>query len=170
MQRGLNKQKLGDQQGARIDLEKSTKLLPTATALNALGNMSLAQGNRQKALGYFKDAATSNSGPGRQAAQSFVRLDMSENPNNYIKTRVKLNQKRFVVITVTNSSPVPVRDVKVKIRYTDSQGKAREIVKDVRNILSSGKSTIVKTGIGPVEDPMTLRYMRVIVLNSNVVE
>jgi predicted Zn-dependent protease len=170
MQRGLNKQKLGDQQGARIDLEKSTKLLPTATALNALGNMSLVQGNRQKALGYFRDAATSNSGPGRQAAQSFVKLDMSENPNNYIKTRVKLNQKRFVVITVSNSSPIPVRDVKVKIRYPDSQGKTREIVKNVSNILSSGKSTIVKTGIGPVEDPMTLRYMRVIVLNSNVVE
>jgi predicted Zn-dependent protease len=170
MQRGLNKQKLGDQQGARTDLEKSAKLLPTATALNALGNMSLAQGNRQKALGYFRDAATSNSGPGRQAAQSYVRLDMSENPNNYIKTRVKLNQKRFVVITVSNSSPIPVRDVKVKIRYPDSQGKTREIVKNVSNILSSGKSTIVKTGIGPVEDPMTLRYMRVIVLNSNVVE
>ncbi len=170
MQRGLNKQKLGDQQGARTDLEKSAKLLPTATALNALGNMSLAQGNRQKALGYFRDAATSNSGPGRQAAQSYVRLDMRENPNNHIKTRVSLNQKRFVIITATNRAPIPVRDVKVKIRYPDPKGKDREMVKDVRRILSSGKSTIVETGIGPVEDPMMLRYMRVSVVNANVAE
>ncbi len=170
VQRGLNKQKLGDQQGARIDLEKSTKLLPTATALNALGNMSLAQGNRQKALGYFKDAAVSNSEPGRQAKQSFVRLDMNENPGSHIKTRINLDRKRFVIITVTNPTPIPVRDVKVLMRYPDSQGKALEMVKDVRNILSSGKSTIVETGIGPVEDPKTLRYMRVTVIKANVVE
>ena len=167
-QRGLTKQKLGDQQGARGDLERSTKLLPTATALNALGNMSLVQGNRQKALGYFRDASVSNSEPGREAARSYVRLDMPENPNNYIKTRANLNQKRFVVITVANPTLLPVRDVKVKIRYPDSQGKALEVIKEVSNILPSGKSTIVETGIGPVEDPMMLRYMRVIVLKANV--
>jgi hypothetical protein len=99
-----------------------------------------------------------------------VRLDMRGNPNNHIRTRVNLNKKRFVVITVSNPTPIPVRDVKIKIRYPDAQGKALEIVKDVSNILSSGKSTTVETGIGPVEDPMTLRYMRVIVLKANVVE
>jgi len=60
--------------------------------------------------------------------------------------------------------------VKVIIRYPDSQGKALEMVKDVYNILSSGKSTIVETGIGPVEDPRTLRYMRVNVIKANVAE
>jgi hypothetical protein len=60
--------------------------------------------------------------------------------------------------------------VKVIIRYPDSQGKALEMVKDVSNILSSGKSTIVETGIGPVEDPRTLRYMRVNVIKANVAE
>jgi hypothetical protein len=44
------------------------------------------------------------------------------------------------------------------------------MVKDVSNILSSGKSTIVETGIGPVEDPETLRYMRVNVIKANVAE
>ncbi len=170
VQRGLNKQKLGDQQGARTDFEKSTKLLPTATALNALGNMSLAQGNRQKALGYFKDAATSNSGPGRQAAQSFVRLDMHENPNSHIKTRINLNHKRYVIVTVSNPTPVSVRDVKVIIRYQDPQGKALEVIKDVSNTLSSGKSTIIETGIGPIDGPMALRYMRANVIKANVME
>lgn len=170
VQRGLNKQKLGDPQGARTDLEKSTELLPTATALNALGNMSLVQGNLPEAMQYFKDASPSNSEPGRQAARSFVKLDMHDNPGSHIKARINLNHKRFVIITVINPTPIPVRDVKVIIRYPDSQGKALEMVKDVSNILSSGKSTIVETGIGPVEDPETLRYMRVNVIKANVAE
>ena len=170
VQRGLSKQKLGDKQGARTDLEKSTKLLPTATAMNALGNMSLAQGDRQKALGYFRDASVSNSEPGRQAAQSFVRLDMSQNPDNHIKTRINLSQKRFVVITVANPTLIPVRGVKVRILYPDPQGKALEMVKDVNNILSSGKSTTINTGIGPIENLNILRYMRVNVIKADVVK
>lgn len=170
VQRGLSKQRLGDQQGARTDLEKSTKLLPTATALNALGNMSLAQGNLPEALQYYKDAAVSNSGPGRQAARSFVRLDLHENPNSHIRTRINLDHKRYVIIKVTNPTPISVRDVKILMRYPGPQGKALEMVKDVSGILSSGKSTIVETGIGPVDDPKALRYMRVNVLKANVVE
>jgi len=170
VQRGLNKQKLGDQQGARIDLERSTKLLPTAPALNALGNMSLAQGNQPEAMKYFKDASTSNSEPGRQAARSFVTLDMRQNPGSHIKTRINLDKRRYVIVTVTNPTPVSVSEVKVKILYPDPQGKALEMAKEVRGVLSSGKSTIVETGIGPVDDPKTLRYMRANVLKANVVE
>ena len=170
VQRGLSKQKLGDQQGSRSDLERSTKLLPTATALNALGNMSLSQGNRQKALGYFRDAATSNSEPGRQAARSFVKLDMPGNPNRHLKTRVNLNKKRFVTIKISNPTPISVRDVRMLIRYPNPKGKALEVVKDVRGIVSSGKSTIVQTEIGPIEDPDTLRYIQVNLIRVNVVE
>ena len=170
VQRGLNKQKLGDQQGARTDLERSTKLLPTAPALNALGNMSLAQGSLPEAMQYFKDASVSNSEPGRQAARTFVKLDMHDNPGSHIKTRVNLDQKRYVIITVANPTPISVSGVKVKILYPDPQGKALEMVKEVSDILPSEKSTIVETGIGPVDDPKTLRYMRVNVLNANVVE
>ncbi|MBC8549893.1 MAG: tetratricopeptide repeat protein, partial [Candidatus Brocadiales bacterium] len=170
VQRGLNKQQLGDQQGARTDLERSTELLPTAPALNALGNMSLAQGNRLEAMQYFKDASVSNSEPGRQAALSFVKLDMHGNPGSHIKTHVSLDDKRYVIVTVTNPTPIPVSGVKVKILYPDPHGKALEMVKEVSDILSSGKSTIVETEIGPVDGPKALRYMRANVLKANVVE
>ncbi len=170
VQRGLSKQKLGDQQGGRSDLERSTKLFPTATALNALGNMSLAQGNRQKALGYFRDAAVSNSEPGRQAAQSFVKLDMPENPDRHLKTRLNLDKERFVTITISNPTPLSVRGVRMLIRYPDSKGKMLEVVKDVREIISSGKSAIVQAEIGPIEDPDILRYIQVNLVRANVVE
>jgi len=170
VQRGLNKRKLGDQQGARTDLERSTKLLPTAPALNALGKMSLAHGNLPEALQYFKDASVSNSEPGREAARSFVKLDLHQNPGNHIKTRVKLDQKRYVIITVANPTPVSVSGVKVKIIYPDTQGKVLEMVKDVSGILPSGKSTIVETGIGPVNGSKELRYLRANVFKANVVK
>ncbi len=170
VQRGLSKQKLGDQQGGRSDLERSTKLLPTATALNALGNMSLAQGNRQKALEYFRDAAVSNSESGRQALRSFVKLDMPENPNRHLKIRLNLNKKRFVTIKVSNPTPLSVRDVRMLIRYPDPNGKVLEDVKVIRGIISSGKSAIVQTEIGPIEDPDTFRGIQVNLVRVNVVE
>jgi hypothetical protein len=132
--------------------------------------MSLAQGNLPEAMQYFKDAAVSNSEPGRQAARSFVKLDMHQNPGSHIKTRINLDQKRYVIITVANPTPISVSDIKVKIRYPDTQGKALEMVKDVSGILPSGKSTIVETGIGSIDDSKALRYMRVNVLKATVVE
>ena len=170
LQRGLTKEKLGDSSGARNDLEKSTKLLPTATAMNALGNMSLAQGNRREAMQYYKDAATSNSEPGRQATRSFVRLDMPENPNRYLKTRISLDQKRHVIVKIANSTPVHVRNVNVLIRYPDSQGKTKEITRKVQGIIAPGKATLVQSGIGPVGDQNALKYMKVSVIMADVVE
>jgi len=95
---------------------------------------------------------------------------MNQNPGSHIKTRINLDQKRYVIITVANPTPISVSDIKVKILYPDTQGKALEMVKDVSGILSSGKSTIMETGIGPVDDSNALRYMRVNVLKATVVE
>ncbi len=170
VQRGLNKQKLGDQQGARTDLERSTKLLPTAPALNALGKMSLAQGNLPEAIQYFKDASVSDSESGRQAERSYVKLDMHQHPDSHIKTRVSLNRKRYVVITVANPTPMSASGVKVRMLYPGQQGKQLEMVKEVSGILPSRRSAIVDTGIGPVDYPETLRQMRVNVIKADVVE
>ena len=54
--------------------------------------------------------------------------------------------------------------------YPDPQGKVLEVTKDVNSIIFSRKSTIVETGIGPVDDPKALRYMRVNVIKANLVE
>jgi len=170
VQRGLTKEKLGDQPGARRDLEKSTDLLPTATALNALGNLSLAQGNRQEAVKYFKEAVTSDSEPGRQAARSLVFLDLPANPNSYLRTDINLNQKRMVIVQISNPTPVSVRDVNVLVQYPDSQGRALEVVKEIKGTIAPGKSALIEVGIGPIQDPQFLRYMKVGVTKANVVK
>ncbi len=170
VQRGLAKEKLGDRSGAQRDLEKSTDFLPTATALNALGNLSLAQGNREGAIKYFKQAGTSNTGPGREAARSLVLLDLPSNPNGYLRTSGRLNRDRMVIVQISNPTPVSVRNVTVRVRYPDSQGRAREMVKEVRGTIAPGKSALIDAGIGPIEDPQILRYMQVGVSRANVVQ
>ncbi len=95
---------------------------------------------------------------------------MHQNPGKHIKARVSLDKKRYVIIAVANPTLIPVRDVKVKMIYPGPQGKPLEIVKNISGVLSSRKRTIVETGIGPVDDPNTLRYMRAGVLKANVVE
>ncbi|MDR4503566.1 MAG: M48 family metalloprotease [Candidatus Scalindua sp.] len=170
VQRGLAKEKLGDQSGARRDLEKSTDLLPTATALNALGKLSLAQGNQQEAIKYFKEAGTSNSESGREASRLLVTLDLPANPNVYLKTYGKLNQDRMVMVQISNPTPVSVRDVKVRVRYPDSQGKAYEVIREVKGTIAPGKSFLIDVGIGPIEDPQLLRYIQVGVSKANVVQ
>jgi predicted Zn-dependent protease len=170
VQRGLAKDKLGDRSGARRDLEKSTDFLPTATALNALGNLSLAQGDRQGAVKYFKEAGTSNTGPGREAARSLVILDLPANPNDYLRASGRLNQDRMVIVQVSNPTPVSVRDVTVRVRYPDSQGRSLEVVKEVKGTIAPGRSALIDVGIGPIEDSQLLRYMQVGVLRANVVQ
>lgn len=170
VQRGLAKEKLGDKSGARRDLEKSTDFLPTATALNALGNLSLAQGNQKEAVNYFKEAGTSNSAPGREAARSLVILDLPENPNGYLRTSGKLNQAKMVIVQVLNPTPVSVRNVNVRVRYPDSQGRAREVVKEVRGTIAPGKAALIDTRVGPIEDPQLLRHIQVGVSKATVVQ
>ncbi len=169
VQRGLTRERLGDRSGARSDLEQSVKLLPTATALNSLGNLTLAAGDRASALKYYKAAAGSNSEPGKQASQSLLRLDLPQNPGNYIKTRVGLNQNGYVVVQVQNPTSYAVRNVKVAVQYPDAQGKRRQITRDIRS-LAAGKAVVVPTGLGPAKDKAVLNSIRVGVIQAALVE
>ncbi|MCP5007757.1 MAG: M48 family metalloprotease [Planctomycetes bacterium] len=169
-QRGLTKEKLGDQPGAQLDLKKSTEFLPTASALNVLGNLALAQGNRQGAIKYFKEAGTSDSQPGREATRALMMLDLPSNPNDYLRASGKLNGDLMVIVRISNPTPVSVRDVNVRLRYTDSRGKALEALKEVKGTIAPGESALIDTGIGPIENPEMLRYMQVGVSKASVVE
>ena len=55
-------------------LEKSVSLLPTATAHNALGELALARGDRQGAVGHLRVAAQSDSPVGKQARDTLTQL------------------------------------------------------------------------------------------------
>ena len=60
-------------------LEKSVTLLPTATAHNALGELALARGDRERAVEHLRIAAQSDSPVGQQARETLTRMGVAVN-------------------------------------------------------------------------------------------
>lgn len=170
LQRGLALQQLGQRDKAVADLEHSTKLLPTAPALNALGKTSLAQGDLTRAKQYFAAAAESKSQPGQEAAASLVRLDLPDNPQKYLNVRLGLDRNNYLLIEVVNNTGVPVTDVDVAILLTDTAGVRRKIPLRVPNRIAPQTASRLTTGIGPLADAKALRKVQATVTGAKLAE
>lgn len=72
--RGLIQQEKRNLQAARQDLQKANQLLPTAIAHEALGDISVAQGQRAQAIEHYRIAASSQSPVGQRAAEKLRRM------------------------------------------------------------------------------------------------
>jgi predicted Zn-dependent protease len=149
LQRGLAKEKLGDKDMAYADLEQSVKRLPTAPAMKALGDISQARGDYQKAKTFYRNAAGSKSPAGQAALASLVRLDLPDNPQNYLQARVGLDNNKYLVAQVENTTAETVADVAVLIVFTDQQGRRQQVQLMVQGQIGPGKKAMVATGIGP---------------------
>jgi predicted Zn-dependent protease len=170
VQRGLVKQNLGDRQGAKRDFEASAKLLPTDTAMNGLGELALAANDRQAAIKYFQAAANADSPDGKQAQANLVRLDLSTNPGRYLKLRIGLDQRGYVVAEVTNPTPVAVRDVQVGLQYLDRSGQVRQMSAPLPGVIKPGSRAQTSTRLGPVNDTSALRNIKSAIIGARVVE
>jgi predicted Zn-dependent protease len=148
LQKGLAERQLRNFDQARTELETSVGLLPTADAVYALGTLAEQRGDRQAALQYYAQAAGSDSPAGRAAEEAAVRLDLPNNPGNYIQARGGLDNSGQLIVEVANPTRVAVADVLVAVRYADSQGAIREVGRRVSE-LPPGQATRFATGLGP---------------------
>jgi len=114
--RGLALSRQGDRQAARRDLEASVELLPTAIAMNELGAIARQAGDRQQAKSYFQQASQAPGEPGATARTAFVRLDMADNPAEYITVQSGLDNNGRLLVRVSNRSPVPAEAVAVRVQ------------------------------------------------------
>lgn len=126
LQRGLAYQALGETAAANADLERSVALLPTAPALNSLGQLALQRGDQGRALEYFSGAAGSDSAAGRQAHASLVRLDLSANPEKYLKVDFVLDRQGQLMVRLANQTPVAIADITLEVGYNDQAGKRQQ--------------------------------------------
>ncbi len=149
LNKGYAKQELGDKRGAKLAFEKSNSIVPTPNAQKALGDLALAAGDQSTALKYFSSAARSNTPVGQQALSSMTRLELPQNPDKYIKTRLALNNDGRVVVQVQNQSPVAVKDVQIITAYFDGAGNqvSRTQTLSVRGTLAAGAGTTITTRI-----------------------
>lgn len=143
MRRGLTYRKLGNVTEATADLERSIQLLPTAPALNALGEIRLTAGRRDEALELFRVAAQSDSPDGRAAAESLLRLELPSKPSRYIKAAVGQNSAGQPILQLQNSTNVTVDVRQLVFEYLDADNQVRQVRRNVRGTIQP-RSTIVE--------------------------
>lgn len=112
--RGLAFANLGDRRRARTELERSNQLLPTAIANSTLGNMSLAAGERTQAKEYFSLAMNGQGKVATEAERQFVKLDLADNPMQYMRARAFLSDSLELRAEIGNGTNYPVHSVQVE--------------------------------------------------------
>ena len=147
LQRGLARQELGRLDPAFTDLNRSAELLPTATALNALGKISLARGEVQQAKQFFGAAAGSDTEPGQEAATALARLDLPDNPHEYLKVRFGTGEQGDLLAQVQNTAPLPVTGVELVIGFVDANGRRQQRSLSLSGVLAAQQAAVVNTGL-----------------------
>lgn len=168
VQRGLTRQKLNDREGARMDFETSMRMLPTATAQKALGDISYANNDFQAAKNYYSAAAKSQGSAGKEALGALVRMDLPDNPGQYVQARVGLDKNNIPMLQIANLTPVGIRNIHYTVQFVDTAGKIRQLSQTYQNTLPPGKSAIISLGLGPVSDTSVLRHFSAGIVSASV--
>jgi predicted Zn-dependent protease len=148
LQRGLANEKLDRDNAAIADLEKSNELFPTAVAHNALGNIAVKQDRKTDAIRHYKVVAGGQGEVASVAARSLVRLDLADNPDQYLQRRCFQDNNGNLGVSVGNATPLAVRQVRFIVQYQGAGGMQRREF-SVPGTIAAGQSASVATGMGP---------------------
>lgn len=120
LERGLAERRLGQRDAAVRDLEASVNLLPTGTAMYALGQLAEEAGQLDRALAYFERAATASGQVGERARLAYAKLDLGRNPSRYLVVQPDPDSPGGVI--VENRSPLPVDGFALQFSYQTAVG------------------------------------------------
>ncbi len=156
--RGPIRETLGNTDNAIADLRKSVALLPTVEAYYSLGNLSLANNRREQAIDYFREAWDPQSEIGIEAGKIVARLDLEENPDDYLDAFVYRDGDRNIVIEVQNNAELPVQVLEVKLQKMEDFKFETYERYDIRETLVSRDSLSLATPVGPVKGKKMYKY------------
>lgn len=147
---GIAQFKLGNKTKAEEWLKKSASLLPTAPAAYYLGSMAKERGDLPGAMQMFKAAAESQSEYGQLAAGEYQRMDLTENPANYIATAVQQDSAGRVFFAIQNRAQVAVTNLQITPVLLDAAGRVAQQgqARQLRVTLKPGEITTVDSGLG----------------------
>jgi predicted Zn-dependent protease len=148
LQRGLTRLKMGKDKDAKVDLEASVKLLPTAPAYVGLGDLAAKAGDEQKAVDYYRQASASQSKVGKQAATKLARLDLPKHPEKYLAVKAALSQRGTVSLEIDNHAALAVHNIQLIVRLVAASGQTvGERSLYLRETIPSGRSLRVDSGL-----------------------
>jgi predicted Zn-dependent protease len=159
---GVAQYRAGNKGKAEQWLARSAELLPTAPAAYYLGELARGRGDTQKAVKYYQAAASSQSEFGQQAAGELVRLDLPQNPSNYVVATGQVSSKGRVFLVVQNRAPIPISDIRVTPVLVDAAGRVVRAATPVRisQAVAPGERVAVDSGVGELtsEQMSALRF------------
>jgi predicted Zn-dependent protease len=158
---GVAQYRAGNKTKAQEWLERSSQLLPTAPAAYFLGQISRDKGDMTGAMKYFQAAAGSQSEIGQRAAAEYVRMDLPQNPGNYIATAGQLDQYSRLILVVENRAPVALTDIRITPVLLDATGRVAQQGSPVRigRALPPRERIAVDAGVGQIT-PQQLQSIR----------
>jgi tetratricopeptide (TPR) repeat protein len=168
---GVAQYQTGNKDKAAQWLTKSSELLPTAPAAYYLGAIARDRGDRSKAMEYFRAAASSQSEIGQRAAAEFVRMDLPQNPGNYVATQAQFDAQGRLVVVIQNRSPAPLVGIQVTPVLVDAAGRVAQQGAPVvfRSVVQPGQQAEAQTSIVNVAQDQ-LPYLRFRVDGAKVAE
>lgn len=149
LQRGLIHEELGHDDLAETDLKVSIEMLPTAPAHHALGRIAERRGDKATAMQHYKMVAGSQGEVAQAASADLVRLDISDNPSNYLLKRCDPDGSGNLVVSVKNNTPLAITGVSIVVYYADNVGNQQRINRNISGTIGPGKTASVNTGLGP---------------------
>lgn len=156
---------------ARVDLDNSLELLPTAQANFLLGNLDKRAGNLESAVKHYQAASQSDSPVSKSAQKELVLMELPGNPGKYIQSAALLGKNGTVSAAVRNDSPVAVKNIRLKVEYIDASREFHEFFLNVRKTLNEGEQASVPTKIRDIADTNDLtRRVRLTVVSAKVAE
>lgn len=146
LRRGQVRLELGETKAAKIDLERSLAMLPTAQAHYHLGNLDRDAGQLDSARQHYEHASQSGSEAGQSAHRELVLMDIGNNPGQFVATAHAADQQGRIYCRIGNRSKVKLTGISVQATFVDDAGVSRQTQKLYSAILESGKQDSINLG------------------------
>ena len=149
---GIAQFKLGNKAKAEEWLKRSAELLPTAPAAYYLGNLAKDRGDLAGARQMFQAAAGSQSEYGQLAAGEFQRMDLAQNPAQYVATGVRQDNNGAVYYMLQNRAQIAVTGIAITPVVVDGLGQVVQqgATRTLRGTLKPGETLSVESGLAPM--------------------
>lgn len=170
LSRGILRFKQGNKSSAETDLIASQKLLPTPPASYFLGEIVLENGDKQRAIQYFQEAAQGSGEIAARAAKQLAAIEIATEPHKYILSKVFLSDSGYLSIVVKNNSLISVANVELQLTAmsnTFMTGNSTHIKGP--NKLDAGQQNTITTRIGPFNNTVDIANYRVKVIKAQAV-
>jgi predicted Zn-dependent protease len=160
---GIAQYELGNRAAAEPALNRAMELLPNGPSAYYLGRIAEDQGNTARAVEYYKMVAGSKSKLGKEAQARLARLDLAQNPDDYLAIQPQLDQSGRVWLTVGNRTSVPVRNVSLQVAVVNQAGQVHAgpvRVTSGRDVIPPQQAVRLQTSLGPYSSNEVLRYVK----------